>query len=158
MLGGKHYSETDVNDDFFSKLDKQISDVKAEETAVAHRKAADRAFSVRAIAALHPLADEYASKLRERGISAQVSGNEGLEFEMRWQDGGTHGLTVYPDLTTGRIKITRKSTDHTDGRRYSSSDWQTHGEDSWKPSMFENALKGVINDYMFYAKMHGGVA
>ncbi|GEM_PF-5128746 len=158
MLPCHRYSEMDVSDNFFSKLDQQLDAAKSEEMAVADRKAADRAFSEKAIAELRPVATEYAAKLRERGISTRVSGSGVLEFEMRWADGGTHGLMICPDLDTGRLKIVRKSTDHTDGRRFSSSDWQTYGEDTWKPSTFESALESVINDYMSFAKHHGGIA
>lgn len=148
-----------MDDDFFGGLDKKISDLDAKQQARAEQKAADTAFSERAIAEMHPVARDYVEKLRERGITARVSGNErGLTFEMRWADNADHGLSVYPDLETGRLKIIRNSTDHTDDKRFRSTDGRLYGEADWKPSMFESALKSVINDYMFYADKHGGIA
>jgi hypothetical protein len=148
-----------VSDDFFGELDKKIGGLNAKEQAKAAQKAAEAAFSEKAIADMHPVAQQYVEKLRERGITARVSGSEsGLTFEMRWADSADHGLTVYPDLETGRLKIVRNSTDHTDGKRFRSSDGLTHGEADWEPSKFEGALKSVINDYMFYADKHGGIA
>jgi hypothetical protein len=148
-----------VSDDFFGELDKKISDLDAKQQARAAQRDADTAFSEKAIAEMHPVARVYIEKLRERGITARVSGNErGLTFEMRWVDNADHGLSVYPDLDTGRLKITRNSTDHTDGKRFRSTDGRLYGETDWKPSTFENALKSVINDYLSYAEKHGGIA
>lgn len=148
-----------MSDDFFGELDKKLGDLDSKQQARSDQKDADTAFSEREIASMHPVAREYADKLGERGITARVSGSErGLTFEMRWADNADHGLSVYPDLETGRLKIIRNSTDHTDHKRFRSSDGRTYGEADWKPSMFESALKSVINDYLFYADKHGGIA
>ena len=147
-----------MGDDFFSSLDNKISELKTGEQEARERELADRAAAEEAIAAMHPVANDYAAKLRERGISAKVSGsNKGITFEMRWADNAEHGLSVYPDLASGRLKLIRNSTSHTDGRRFSSTDGMMYAAGQWAPDRFEAALKGIIEDYMFYAPKHGGI-
>ncbi|CAN5497454.1 hypothetical protein BH10PSE12_BH10PSE12_08010 [soil metagenome] len=147
-----------MSDDFFGALDGKIADLNKAQDARAERRGADQAFSERAILAMRPVADRYVAQLRERGIYAIVGGNErGLTIEMRWADGADHGLAVYPELESGRLKIFRNSTDHRDDRRFRSSDGATYDEASWKASFFEEALKGVINDFMAQAAKHGGI-
>lgn len=148
-----------VSDDFFNDFDKKLVELKTSEQEESDRKAEDRAAAEVAIMAMHPVATEYAAKLRERGITARVSGGKGaLVFEMRFADNGDHGLSVYPDLTTGRLVIYRNSTDHTTGRGFRSTDGMTYAAGQWAPERFEAALKSVINEYLRIADKHGGVA
>lgn len=148
-----------MSDDFFEELDKKIGAHNAKEQARVDRKEADTAFSIQAIAEMHPVAQRYVEKLRERGINAKVGGGErGITFEMKWADHGEHGLSVFPAIETGRLEIVRNSTDHTDGKRFRSTDGSTYGESNWDVSKFESALRSVINDYVFYADKHKGIA
>lgn len=148
-----------MSDDFFNALDKKIGDLNAKQQASAAQKDADSAFSEEAILEMHTVARDYVAKLKDRGITARVSGNErGIRFEMRWADNADHGLAVYPDIDTGRLKIIKNSTDHSDDRRFQSTDGRLYGRADWDSSKFESALQSVINDYLFYADKHGGVA
>jgi hypothetical protein len=120
---------------------------------------ANRAFSKEAMVALRPVAQEYATKLRERGISSNVDASEhGISFKMQWAIGASHGLTVQTDYKTGRLEIWRNSTEHTTGKQFRSTDGVTYDGSTWEPSKFESALKSVINDYVSYADKHHGVA
>jgi hypothetical protein len=148
-----------VSDDFFGNLDKKLSEISGKQQAAADQREANRAFSEQAIQDMHPVARKYAARLRERGISALVSGNQtALTFEMRWADGAEHGLSVHPDGETGELKIVRISTDHTDGRTFRSSDGRTYGERDWRLSMFEAALEKEIDAYISAADKHRGIA
>jgi hypothetical protein len=69
-----------------------------------------------------------------------------------------HGFSIYPDLNTGRLKISQNSTDHIDGKRFSSTDGNTYGQDNWDQSRFESLIKSVISSYMSFARHHEGIA
>lgn len=147
-----------MSDDFFSGLDNKLTELKTNEQEAQERERANRAAAEDAIEAMHPVANDFAAKLRERGMSAKVSGSrKGLTFEMRWADNGEHGLSAYPDLSSGRLKLIRTSTDHTDGRRFSSTDGMMYAAGQWSPDRFEAALKSIIEDYIYYAPKHGGI-
>lgn len=145
--------------DFFKDLDGKINGMNIAAVAKINKRPNDQAFSEKAILAMHSLADYYAKKLGERGITATVSGNErGIKFEMRWADRAGHGLSVLPDIVNGQLKLTRNSTDHTDGKRFRSTNGRTYNEKTWPAEMFESSLKSIIDDYLYYASRHGGIA
>ncbi|MFC4173771.1 hypothetical protein ACFOYU_17210 [Microvirga sp. GCM10011540] len=145
-------------DAFFKQLDGKLAALKSAEAAAADRKASNRAFAAKALADLRPIADEYASRLNERGIKAKVSGNDyGLSFELRWSNGDDHSLSVASESDANRLKIVRHSTDHTTGKRYQSTDGTTYDASSWKASHFEVAVQGLIDDYVTLADKHGGL-
>jgi hypothetical protein len=148
-----------VSDDFFAKLDAKLESLKSGQQAAVTRLEDERRASSDAIKAMHPVAKDYVAKLRERGITAYFSGtNYGLTFEMRWGDGATHGLSVYPDMDSGRLQIIRNSTDHTTGRSFNSTDGATYAAKDFSPQKYESALKSVIHDYVRFADRHEGIS
>lgn len=146
-----------MSDDFFGSLDKRLSALSAKHDAASAEKEANRAFSERAIRDMHPIAKRYAGELGKRGIGVRVKGDErSLRFEMRWADGAEHGLSIYPDSETGALKLTRNSTDHSNGQKFSSS--EIYAEKEWDASLFEGALEREIEDYIAYSEKHRGIA
>jgi len=143
-------------EDFFSKVDGTLN--KAAETKAASQDAAaqNREFLEAVIARLSPLATAYKAKLRERGIHTELdSYPTGINFTMRYNDGGHHGLRIGCTLERNRIEITSSFTSD-DGKNYTSTDGASYDSTNWNDNIFESKLQKCIEDFLFYAERHGG--
>jgi hypothetical protein len=145
-----------MSDDFFDKVDKTLSDQGAAVKSANAAKDANVDFAKTALTAMRPVAEEYKRKLVERGIYVELTaGDSGLTFKMRYANGGHNGISVYPDIDTGRLQF-RSHYTNDDGRPMVGIDANSYNASNWKDGVFKEKLEKLIKDFLTYAPRHGG--
>src|SRR4051812_14631589 len=82
-----------VSDDFFDKIDAELGAQKAAKEAKEDAADANRAFVKKVIPQLVAIAERYAERCRERGMSAEVShGDHSVTFTLRYAGGEKRSL------------------------------------------------------------------
>lgn len=138
--------------DFFAGLQKKLSD---DALAKAAKQSESDKFISAAIAEMKPLLRDYMSDLDKMGIQVQAHGldDDGnfISFKMFYEDGGHGGF-----VTRGHCLVQLFTDD--DGKNYSSESPNVRLDGAFKTAKFESFVKQCIEDFIFYADRHGGVA
>lgn len=150
-------AETDMSDDFFSKIDRVIEGQKQVDATAKATATENVEFAKIAFAEMKPIAETYKRSLVERDVSVQLQTNPtSLSFEMVFQDGDQHGLKVITEMTSGAIEFVGAFSEN--GKSYTSRGGERFTERNWKLSLFEDRLQKLISDYFQYAPKHRGTS
>ncbi|MFG4657097.1 hypothetical protein ACF0BG_19440 [Acinetobacter baumannii] len=143
-----------MSDDFFDKIDKQLGAEKTTaETARTHADTA-KAFSKQVIKRVRPVADDYAAKLKARGIDAESAGHDDyIAFKLLYADGDGVEMSFGVNHKNGRLALSKHYRD--DKGPYKTMD-ESFGEEKWKDTYYEVKLKEFIEEFMAVAPKHGG--
>ncbi len=147
-----------MSDDFFDKIDAKLTAQR--ETREAKEKAEDinRAFVKRVMPGLVRIAETYAQKCRDRGMSAEVKGSEySVTFSLRYRKGQERSLSGGPQHDMNNRLSFEEHYPSDDGKRYKSIPSSWYDESNWSDEIFEGLLKKTIEDFVFYANRHGGI-
>lgn len=144
------------SDDFFKKVDENISKDNAESATADEERRNRKKFLQEVILNLKPIAENYAEELVMRGVSVDVSINAyGIIFSMKKK--GTnyeHTLIMGEDKAfNGYITFECNSTND-DGRRYTSTNGVTYSQKNWSEDVFTTILQKEIEHYFYYSKRH----
>jgi hypothetical protein len=146
-----------MSDDFFNKIDKQLDSSKAKKEAAQATQTDRLKFAAQVISQCAPVAEQYQQKLHERGVKVEYSAfPHRLTFKILYKDGGFHGLTFGADRDSSRLTFEGIFTD--EGKSWTSTSGGGYDEKSWKAEIFEQKLQKEIEDALFYADRHHGVA
>ena len=146
-----------MSDDFFDKIDKQLGEQKAAADVAKSDRDSNTDFAKGVIGKARPIADDYAAKLKERGIDAKAEGHEQhISFRLRWANGDSTDLSFGVDYKSGRLEFVKHARDNKGP--YAARDGSTYDEQNWKDSYYEATLKEFINEFMGAAARHGGAS
>ena len=142
--------------DFFDKLDSAIDKQKQAESDHKAAKQQNEEFFSQISARLAPALENYATKLKERGMRVVHSANSRhVWLELKYSDGGHRSLSLNTDLDSGRIFFEEHFTND-DGKNYKSTSGASYDQATWKDEIFASKLEKMIEDFVFYAPRHGG--
>jgi len=148
----------DDSSDFFGKLDAKLNDQTAIKVANEDRANELRIFASEVFERVTPIAQDYASKLKDKGITAVVSSYAtGIDFKLTFQDGGHYNLSLGIGRSGRTLEFEGDYTND-DGRPYRSVDGASYAEETWRDEVFIDKLQHHIEDYVFYSDRHRGVA
>lgn len=147
-----------MTDNFFNRIDtelqKQGQDEEQKATRVADAEALARDAISEATAVLKP----YRDKLATRAISTNLEGGSTtLRLKMVYGNGDIHDLYFGLDRDAAALHFVSYHVDE-NGSRYSATDAARIRRDQWTIGEFTRRLEKHIEDYIFYAKRHGGTA
>ena len=147
-----------MSDDFFDNIDAKLGEQKDKRVAQDDAAEANRAFIKGLIPRLVTIAEGYAAKCNERGMSADVSHhNYSITFTLRYCNGQKRSLVggSHHDMR-GRLAFEDHYPDN-DGKRYKSLPTDWYDESNWSDDRYEAKLKKTIEDFVFYADRFGGI-
>lgn len=142
--------------DFFSKIDSEIVKQKQAEQSRKAASGRNSEFFREASARLAPILEEYAAKLKERGMNVTHSANDQYVWlELKYADGGHRSIAAHTNTDSGRIEFEEHFTDD-DGKNYKSVTGQSYDQSTWADGIFVSKLEGMIENFVIYAPRHGG--
>ncbi len=147
-----------MSDEFFDKIDAKLGQQNEAKVAKATSEDTNRAFVQDVVPRLADIAEQYAAKCKERGMTVRVSSHTySLTFTLRYKGGQERSLvgSASHDMN-GKLSFE----DHypnDDGKRYKSLPTEWYDASNWSDDKFEAKLKKTIEDFVFYADRFGGV-
>lgn len=143
-------------DEFFKKVDEEITSTKKDEAAASQAIIERKAFLSDVVDRIRPIAEKYQEELINRDIEVDVSSSKGgILFSMKKKNTNyTHALSMSEsDKYDGFFTFVCHSTDD-DGRKFTSTNGAIYSQSNWKDEEFVEKLEKHISDYLFYSKRH----
>jgi hypothetical protein len=147
-----------VSDDFFDKIDAKLGEQKAEKAAKDDAAERNLAFVKRVVPELVSMAESYAAKCRDRGMSVKVSqGESSVTFTLQYKNGEKRSVvgTYYHDM--GNKLGFEHHFPAEDGKRYKTMPMRWYSEKDWRDDRYEGELKKAIEEFVFHADRQGGL-
>ncbi len=143
--------------DFFNKLDQTINEQKQSQQNVKSRLEEIKSFFQVQISELEPRLNDYVEQCNKRGINALCSVNDySFSFTLKNQNGFFHTITFHQDFNSECFQFTKEFMND-DHKKYTSTDGISYVEDSWTQELAIAKVEKTIEDFVFYAKRHGGI-
>ncbi len=147
-----------MSDDFFDRIDASLAKQNAKEAARARSADANRAFVKGLIPRLVEIAESYAAKCNERGISASVKHHDcSITFSLRYKDGQERALIGSPQSDMSNKLSFEEHFPNNEGKSYKSIPTEWYDESNWSDDRYEAKLKKMIEDFVSSADKFGGI-
>lgn len=144
-------------DAFFSRIDESLKIAKKNEILL--KAATDRNLKAlkEAVTRIAPLAENYAAKLQERDLKADIQkSDESITLSLTYRNGSHQTITLGRSSRENLIEITVKHVDNNGDIAISLDDSRSYDSESWEDGVYERQLRKFIEDFISYAKSHGG--
>ncbi|GLU37400.1 hypothetical protein [Pseudomonas sp. NBRC 100443] len=145
-------------DDFFLRIDEKLKITKENENLP--KVATDRNLKILKEAVNHiaPLVENYAAKLQERNLKADIrNSDESIELSLTYKDGSHRTITLGSTSREKLIGIAVEHVDSSGGTVISLDDSHSYDSESWEDNIYEKHLRKFIEDFISCAESHGGV-
>lgn len=147
-----------MSDDFFDKIDAELGAQKAAKATKKRASDTNLAFFKTVMPQLAVIAERYAHKCRERGMSAEVShGDYSVTFTLRYARGQKRTLvgSLNHDLDN-RLGFTAHWPGN-DGKPYTFPPKDLYDKARWSDDRYEAQLEQTIEEFTSDAVRFGGI-
>ncbi|EJB1788670.1 hypothetical protein MUC14_004604 [Vibrio parahaemolyticus] len=143
--------------DFFNKLDQKINEQKQIQKNAKSRLEELKDFFKIQISELEPRLNDYVEQCNKRSMNASCSVNDySFSFTLKNQNGFFNTIIFHQDFSSDRFQFTNEFMND-DRKKYTSTDGMSYVESSWTQELAIKKVEQTIEDFVFYAKRHGGI-
>lgn len=143
-------------EDFFKKIDAEVSKERAENISAEEAKNQRKEFLKELVSNMAPIAISYGEELVKRGVIVEVNPHPySIIFSMKKKDTNyKHTLVMGEDnKSNGFITFECHSTND-DGKPYTSTSGSQYSQNNWEDKIFTEKLEKEIEHFFFYSKRH----
>ena len=144
-------------DDFFLRVDEKLETAKKNETLL--KASIDKNLKTlkEAVTRVGPLAENYAARLQERGLKADIQkSDESITLSLTYRNVSYQTITLGGSSRENLIGITVKHVDNNGEIAISLDDSRSYDSENWEDGIYEKQLRKFIEDFISYAESHGG--
>lgn len=143
--------------DFFSKIDSIIDEQKKAQQAQQTTDQENRELFEQISARLAPILESYVQELKARSFKVTFSASHSsVWIELKYGNGGRRALSLQIEQETGQFGFYEYFPDKS-GKEVKATTGSSYNRATWKDEFFKQRLEKVIEDFITFAPLHGGI-